>query len=90
MEEISNVSSWGKEKQCVGSYTANIQERPWQVSCKFNLEILKTSSAIKNYSRITSVSDILILRSVSDLQRILRGRIVDSCTRFGFEWDGRR
>lgn len=32
MEEISSVFVWVKERQCVGSHTANIQERQWHVS----------------------------------------------------------
>jgi hypothetical protein len=39
MEEISNASSWGKERPCVGSYIVSIQERQWQVSQKTDFEI---------------------------------------------------
>jgi hypothetical protein len=60
------------------------------VSCKFKFEIPRTSFATMNFIRISSLSDMSILRLVSDHQRILRGRIVDSYTRFGLEWNGRR
>ncbi len=83
MEEILNVSSWGKAIKCVGSYIASIQEKLWQVS----FQISWKKQIVPGVSK-PLVSKEFFFRLLSDPDRILRGGIVDSFTGFGLERTG--